>query len=59
MTLAATRLLDEILPRIRALKAPRTPQDHAKATYFGGRCPEDGAIDWNKARRTSATWSVP
>ncbi|MDP2990888.1 MAG: formyltransferase family protein, partial [Kiritimatiellota bacterium] len=48
MTSAATRLLDEILPRIRALKAPRTPQDHAKATYFGGRRPEDGEIDWNK-----------
>ena len=48
MTSAATRLLDEILPRIRAGKAPRTPQDHAKATYFGGRCPEDGKIDWNK-----------
>ncbi len=49
MTSEATRLLDEILPRIRALKAPRTLQDHAKATYFGGRCPEDGEIDWNKS----------
>jgi len=49
MTAAATRLLDENLPRIRALKAPRTPQDHAKATCFSGRRPEDGAIDWSKS----------
>ncbi|RLB32841.1 MAG: bifunctional UDP-glucuronic acid oxidase/UDP-4-amino-4-deoxy-L-arabinose formyltransferase, partial [Deltaproteobacteria bacterium] len=27
-------------------KAPRVPQDHTKATYFGGRRPEDGEIDW-------------
>ncbi|MBU0716569.1 MAG: bifunctional UDP-4-amino-4-deoxy-L-arabinose formyltransferase/UDP-glucuronic acid oxidase ArnA [Verrucomicrobia bacterium] len=49
MTSAATRLLDEILPRIRTGKAPRTPQDQTKATYFGGRRPEDGEIDWNKS----------
>ncbi|MDD5677851.1 MAG: bifunctional UDP-4-amino-4-deoxy-L-arabinose formyltransferase/UDP-glucuronic acid oxidase ArnA [Kiritimatiellae bacterium] len=49
MTAASTRLLDKTLPRVRALKAPRTPQDQAKATYFGGRRPEDGEIDWNKS----------
>ncbi len=26
--------------------APRIPQDHSKATYFGGRRPEDGRINW-------------
>ena len=24
-----------------------TPQDESKATYFGGRKPEDGSINWN------------
>lgn len=39
-------LLDEILPQIKSGKAPRTPQDAAEATYFGGRRPADGEIDW-------------
>lgn len=41
-------LLDEVLPLIEQGKAGRTPQDHSKATYFGGRRPEDGKIDWSK-----------
>ena len=40
-------LLDEILPQIKSGKAPRTPQDAAEATYFGGRRPADGEIDWS------------
>ncbi len=28
--------------------ARETPQDEAAATYFGGRKPEDGRIDWGK-----------
>ncbi len=43
---AAGELLDELLPRIKRGQAPRTPQDHKKATYFGGRKPADGKIDW-------------
>lgn len=42
------RMLDEILPRIREGTATRHPQDHSVATYFGGRSPEDGEIDWEK-----------
>ncbi len=49
MTAATTCLLDEILPLVREGKSPRTKQDHAKATYFGGRSPDDGVIDWNKS----------
>ncbi len=45
---AAELLLDEALPLIKSGKAKRTPQDHSKATYFGGRKPEDGLIDWKK-----------
>ncbi len=46
---AAVALLDEILPKLKAGQAPRVPQDEAKATYFGGRRPEDGEIDWNRS----------
>lgn len=48
MTKVSVRMLDEILPQIKAGTAPRESQDHSKATYFGGRCPDDGEIDWDK-----------
>lgn len=44
---AAAMMLDAILPRIKDGTAPRIPQDHSKATYFGGRGPEDGEIYWH------------
>jgi methionyl-tRNA formyltransferase len=31
--------------------ATETPQDPAEATYFGGRSPEDGRIDWSQPSR--------
>ncbi len=43
---AAGIMLDEILPLIKTRKAPKIPQDNSLATYFGGRRPEDGEIDW-------------
>jgi UDP-4-amino-4-deoxy-L-arabinose formyltransferase/UDP-glucuronic acid dehydrogenase (UDP-4-keto-hexauronic acid decarboxylating) len=43
---AARILLDEVLPQIKNGTAHRTPQDHSQATYFGGRSPQDGQIDW-------------
>ncbi len=49
MVPAAHELLDGILPALVKGKAPRTPQNNAKATYFGGRKPEDGHIDWSKS----------
>ncbi len=39
-------LLEEALPLVASGGAPRTPQDHARATTFGRRRPEDGRIDW-------------
>ncbi|MDD5483777.1 MAG: bifunctional UDP-4-amino-4-deoxy-L-arabinose formyltransferase/UDP-glucuronic acid oxidase ArnA [Kiritimatiellae bacterium] len=48
MTLAAVKLLDEALPLISAGKAMRKKQNNSLATYFGGRRPEDGEIDWSK-----------
>ena len=49
MTRVAVEMLDEILPRIKAGRAPRRVQDHSQATYFGGRRPEDGEIIWSQA----------
>jgi UDP-4-amino-4-deoxy-L-arabinose formyltransferase / UDP-glucuronic acid dehydrogenase (UDP-4-keto-hexauronic acid decarboxylating) len=51
MAEAAGALLDELLPQVAAGTAPRLPQDASKASYFGGRRPEDGAIDWSSGRR--------
>jgi methionyl-tRNA formyltransferase len=48
MAEAARELLRDAIPRLAAGSAPRTPQDHARATYFGGRRPEDGEIDWRQ-----------
>jgi len=45
---AAGELLDEVLPALEAGEAPRTPQDEAAATYFGGRRPADGEIPWDR-----------
>ncbi|MFH1718320.1 MAG: bifunctional UDP-4-amino-4-deoxy-L-arabinose formyltransferase/UDP-glucuronic acid oxidase ArnA, partial [Planctomycetota bacterium] len=44
---AASILLDEVLPQIKAGSAARQLQDHSQATYYGGRRPEDGQIDWS------------
>ena len=48
---AASTMLDEVLPQIKAGTAPREPQDHSIATYYGGRRPEDGEIDWTVGAR--------
>ena len=45
---ASRSLLDDVLPRIRENRIERTPQDPALASYFGGRKPADGLIDWTK-----------
>ncbi len=44
-------LLDEILPKVKAGTAPRKPQDHSQATYYGGRHPRDGEIDWSMSSK--------
>lgn len=49
MTVAAEELLRETYPLLRTGQAPRVPQDHRQATYFGGRRPEDGRIDWRQS----------
>ena len=46
VTVAAEICLDEVLPALVAGTAPRRPNDIAKGSYFGGRTPDDGRIDW-------------
>jgi methionyl-tRNA formyltransferase len=48
---AAEQLVMRNLDLIEAGKARRIPQDHSRATYFGGRKPEDGKIDWSAPAR--------
>jgi methionyl-tRNA formyltransferase len=45
---AASRLLADLLPRIAGGEIPRRPNDLARGSYFGGRRPEDGRIDWSR-----------
>jgi methionyl-tRNA formyltransferase len=51
INVAGVALFRELLPKILEGKAPRIPQDDARASYFGGRKPEDGRIDWNTSAR--------
>ena len=46
VTAAAETVLDRSLPALLAGNAPRKPQNLALGSYFGGRKPEDGCIDW-------------
>ena len=41
-------LLDELLPLLKNGQFPRRKQDLAAGSYFGGRKPADGRIDWTK-----------
>jgi methionyl-tRNA formyltransferase len=41
-------LFRETYPRLRRGQAARLPQDHTQASYFGGRRPADGKIDWRQ-----------
>jgi UDP-4-amino-4-deoxy-L-arabinose formyltransferase/UDP-glucuronic acid dehydrogenase (UDP-4-keto-hexauronic acid decarboxylating) len=46
---AAKELLDETLPLIKKGQIPRQKQDLSQGSYYGGRRPEDGRIDWKKS----------
>jgi len=49
VTVAAEIALDAVLPALIAGTAPRIPQDLAQGSYFSGRKPEDGRIDWSQS----------
>jgi len=42
----AKELLEELLPLIKKGIAPRVAQNLRQGSYYGGRRPEDGKIDW-------------
>lgn len=48
VTVAAEMALDRALPQLIAGTAPHQPLDLAAGSYFGGRRPDDGRIDWRK-----------
>ncbi len=44
----ARHVLERQMDALLAGTATETPQDESQATYFGGRKPEDGRIDWRR-----------
>lgn len=49
LTVAAEQTLWSALPAIIAGNPPRTVNDLSRGSYFGGRKPEDGRIDWRQS----------
>jgi methionyl-tRNA formyltransferase len=49
VTVAAELVLDRCLPQLLAGTLQLSPQDFTKASYFGGRKPEDGKINWHQS----------
>ena len=46
VTVAAEMTLWNVLPQLQRGEVPRRANDLAAGSYFGGRKPEDGRIDW-------------
>ena len=51
VTVAAEIVLDRALPSLLDGTARPMPQDLSQGSYFGGRRPEDGRIDWSRGAR--------
>ncbi len=51
VTEAAGQVLARALPALIADRAQLAPQDLSRGSYYGGRRPEDGRIDWAKSAR--------
>lgn len=51
VTVAAELVLHRSLPRLIDGSATLTDQDLSQGSYFGGRRPEDGRIDWKRGAR--------
>lgn len=49
VTDAAATVIRRSWPLLRESKASRMPMDIKAGSYFGGRKPEDGLIDWNRS----------
>lgn len=48
---AAVSVLGRQLDALLSGHAPRIPQDHSLATYFGKRTADDGRLDWSRPAR--------
>jgi methionyl-tRNA formyltransferase len=48
VTVAAEQTLWHVLPALLKGNAPRIHNDLSRGSYFGGRKPEDGRIDWSQ-----------
>jgi methionyl-tRNA formyltransferase len=48
LTVAAEQTLWQALPSMLEGRITKLPNDLSKGSYFGGRKPEDGKIDWSK-----------
>ncbi|MEX3548003.1 MAG: formyltransferase [Burkholderia sp.] len=48
VTVAAEQTLWRVLPALLAGEAPHLPNDLSQGSYFGGRKPEDGRLDWSR-----------
>ena len=51
VTAAAEKVMRRSLPKLVDGTAKLVPQDLSKGSYFGGRRPEDGRIDWSQPAR--------
>jgi len=51
VVVAAELCLQRTLPQLLAGSAPHRQQDLSQGAYFGGRCAEDGRIDWQQNAR--------
>ena len=51
MCAAAGSLLNDVLPLILRENIPRIKQDLSQGSYYGGRRPEDGRIDWKQSAK--------
>jgi methionyl-tRNA formyltransferase len=49
VTVAAEQTLWRALPALLAGEAPHLPNDLSQGSYYGGRWPEDGRIDWSQS----------
>ncbi len=48
---AAVTVLARALPKLKAGNATRVPLELSRGSYFGGRKPEDGEIDWTASAK--------
>ena len=49
---AAVTVIKQVLPDLIQGHIPRKPNLLAQGSYFGGRKPEDGVIDWSRSARS-------